>query len=176
MNLETERILLRPLQAEDSNRIDELAGEYDVAKTTLTIPHPYPKGSAKDFIEKVNEAGDLVIFAIVLKDSNSLIGIINIKITESHKRGELGYWVGKPYWSHGYGTEAAKAMLALGFETIELNKIYAQAFSTNPGSWRIMEKIGLKHEGVLRQHVARFGEYHDLSQYGLLRDEYFATK
>ncbi len=95
-----------------------------------------------------------------------------ISINSTFNRGKLAYWVGKPYWGQGYGTEAAKALLQYGFEVLQVNRIYAQSFTTNPGSWRIMEKIGLKYKGTLRQHVLRFGDYHDLAQYGILKEEF----
>ncbi|WP_430109409.1 GNAT family N-acetyltransferase [Paenibacillus sp. B1-33] len=89
-----------------------------------------------------------------------------------HNRGELAYWIGKPYWGKGYGTEAAQATLPYGFEQLKLQKIFAEAYTSNPGSWRIMEKIGLNYEETLKQHMCRFGQYHDLAFYGLVKDEY----
>jgi [ribosomal protein S5]-alanine N-acetyltransferase len=175
MTLSTERLILRKLETTDAKRIEELARDYDVAKTTLNIPHPYPKGSAVVFIHSVKESeskGKLVTYAITKKDTNELIGLMAISINSTFNRGELAYWVGKPYWGQGYGTEAAKALLQYGFEVLQLNRIYAQSFTTNPGSWRIMEKIGLKYEGTLRQHVSRFGQYYDLAQYGILNEEF----
>ncbi|MFC0272966.1 GNAT family N-acetyltransferase [Metabacillus herbersteinensis] len=156
---DTERLRLRPLKVGDSQEVEELAREYDVSKSTLTIPHPYPEGSAKDFIEKVLDSekrGELFNFAITSKETQNLIGMINIKLSGRHSRGELGYWIGKPFWNIGYGTEAARAVLEFGFNDLNLNKVYAQAFKETPGSWRIMEKIGLKYEGTLKQHVYRF--------------------
>lgn len=173
--LETNRLTLRPLNLSDAARIEQLAGDYDVAKTTLNIPHPYPSGAAEPFINSMLEAekdGRVVIFAICEKSSEDLIGIMNISISAMHNRGELAYWIGKPYWGKGYGTEAAQVLLSYGFEQLELHKIFAEAYTSNPGSWRIMEKIGLVYEGTLRQHVYRFGQYHDLAFYGMLRDEY----
>jgi len=177
MTLSTKRLILRKLAPNDANIIEELAGDYDVAKTTLNIPHPYPEGSAVVFIHSVLESednGQLATCAITIQETGELIGIIAIRVNKTFNRGELGYWVGKPYWGQGYGTEAAKALLQYGFEELKLNRIYAQAFTTNPGSWRIMEKIGLTHEGTLRQHVSRFGEFYDLAQYGMLKKEYTA--
>src|SRR5690554_1828742 len=113
--IETERLILRKLNQTDAERIEKLAGDYDVAKTTLNIPHPYPKGSAKDFIERTllaEDNGELITFAIVKKKANHLIGIIGINLTLAHERGELGYWIGKPYWGKGYGTEATTAILS----------------------------------------------------------------
>lgn len=174
--IETTRLLLRSLMLEDAKRIEELASDYEIAKTTLTIPHPYPQGSAVNFINSVLEAEKnkkLVIFAIINKENNQLIGVINLNIAEAYKRGELAYWIGKPYWGNGYGTEAAKALMNYGFNKLNLNKVFAQSFTANPGSWRIMEKIGLKYEGTLRQHVIRMGQFHDLAHYSLLKEEYF---
>lgn len=173
--LETDRLLLRSLKREDAEKIEELASDYEVAKTTLSIPHPYPKGSAVDFIEsalKADKIGELTIFAIVKKDVNHLIGIININITPAHRRGELGYWIGSPYWGMGYGTEATRSIISYAFETFPLNKIYARAVIHNPGSWRIMEKVGMTHEGILKQHEVRWGKYLDVTYYGILKEDF----
>lgn len=173
--METKRLILRPLALGDSSRIEELAGDYEVAKSTLNIPHPYPEGSAIQFIESIHTAehnNKIAMFAIVDKDSQQLIGLINLNLSLPFKRGELAYWIGKHYWGKGYGTEAAKALLEYGFNSLKLNKIFAASFTSNPGSWKIMEKIGLKYEGTLKQHVARFGQFYDLTYYGLLKEEF----
>lgn len=178
-NLKTNRLLLRQLTIEDSERIEELAGDYDVAKSTLNIPHPYPKGSAIQFIESVLSAeknNKIVMFAITEIESQLLIGLININLSAPYKRGELAYWVGKQYWGKGYGTEATKSLLEYGFNQLNLNKMFAASFTSNPGSWRIMEKVGMKYEGTLKQHVARFDQYYDLSYYGLLKVEFDEEK
>lgn len=173
--IETERLLLRPVTPEDGDRVEELAGDYDVAKTTLNIPYPYPAGGGKEFIKSVLESeknGKIAIFAITDKEKRNLLGLINLNIAIAHQRGELGYFIGKLYWGMGYGTEAGRAILSYGFNELDLNKIYAAAFTSNPGSWRIMEKIGLKHEGTHKQHVSRSGEFFDLAYYGLVKEDY----
>lgn len=175
---ETSRLILRDITLNDAALVEKYAGDEQVAKTTLNIPSPYPKGSAKDFITKSLEAqktGKFKIAAIILKDTKELIGLINININTGFNRGELGYWIGRPYWRKGYGTEAAKRMLEIGFNEWELNRIYAQAFRTNPGSYRIMEKIGLKHEGVLKEHVKRFNQFHDVTVYGITKKGFQST-
>ncbi len=175
VQLATERLLLRPLQREDAGIVEEYASDYAIAKTTLNIPHPYPVGSALDYIESVlasETSGKQHVFAITEKKTGNLLGTIALNITAAHSRGELAYWVGKPHWGQGYGTEAARRLLEYGFETLQLRKIFAASFTDNPGSWRIMEKIGLKYEGTLKQHVSRLGKEHDLAYYGLLRSEF----
>ena len=138
---ETERLILRKIQENDAELVEKYASDYEVAKTTLNIPHPYPKGSARDFIQRMLESEQekkIFTFAIIEKELDGLIGLISLSNNKTHKHGELGYWIGNPFWNKGYGTEAAKLMLDFGFHFLDLNKIYALAFSNNPGSWRIM--------------------------------------
>ena len=173
--IETSRLILRSLTLDDALKVEEYASDYDVAKTTLNIPHPYPEGGAREFITSILEAernGKIAIFAITKKEDNSLIGLINITGTNANRRAEIGYWIGKPFWGKGYGTEAARAVIKYGFEELNHNRIYALAFTDNPGSWRIMEKSGMKHEGILRQHVIKDGRPVDLTYYAILLEEY----
>ncbi|MFD5850871.1 GNAT family N-acetyltransferase [Cytobacillus pseudoceanisediminis] len=79
--IETSRLILRSLTLDDALKVEEYASDYDVAKTTLNIPHPYPEGGAREFITSILEAernGKIAIFAITKKEDNSLIGLINI--------------------------------------------------------------------------------------------------
>lgn len=172
---ETERLVLRTMAIEDSNSIESLASDYQVSKSTLTIPHPYPKGSAVQFIKRMHRAEKverIQIYSILSKEIGTLIGIINISLRKEYERGELAYWIGKPYWGKGYGTEAAKEAIRIGFEERGLNRIFAASFTDNPASFRIMEKIGMRHEGVLRQHVMKEGKYKDLTYYSVLKSEF----
>ncbi|MDB6030646.1 MAG: acetyltransferase, partial [Verrucomicrobiales bacterium] len=143
------------------------------------IPHPYPEGAAETFITGVTK--DWVdkksaVFAITLQSTGELCGTIGLILEQKHARAEMGYWVGVPFWSKGICTEAARCLLKFGFEPLELNKIQAHHFSRNPGSGRVMQKIGMKHEGHLRQHVRKWDHFEDLEFYGILREEWLTTK
>ncbi|WP_100011323.1 GNAT family N-acetyltransferase [Lentibacillus sediminis] len=176
---ETERLTVRDIELDDAGLIEKYASDYDLAKTTLNIPHPYPKGSAKEFVTaslQAQEEGKLLILAVTVKPENEFIGLINLNINKVFNRAELGYWIAKPFWGKGFGTEAAKEIVRVGFEELKLNRIYAQAFTTNPGSYRIMEKVGLKHEGILKEHVKRNGDYFDIKVYGMTKSEYNLLK
>lgn len=173
--IETERLILRPFTLDDAPEVQRLAGDMAIAATTTNIPHPYKDGMAEDWIkthEERFEKGELANFAIVLKKKNNLIGAIGLQIKKVHENGELGYWIGKPYWGRGYCTEAAQAVLKYGFRVLKLNRIYATYMSDNPSSGRVMEKIGMRYEGTLRQHVKKWGEYKDLKMYSILKGEY----
>lgn len=175
MQLETQRLILRPPSMLDAPRIRELAGDYEVAKGTLNIPHPYPEGAAEAFIDGVRSAWEKLSdcsFAAIRKADQALVGMIGLHMQEEHKRAELGYWIGVAYWKQGYATEAARCVLDWGFQTLGLNRIHAHHFAGNPASGRVMQKIGMKYEGVLRQHLFRFGEAHDVVCYAILRSEW----
>jgi RimJ/RimL family protein N-acetyltransferase len=80
--------------------------------------------------------------------------------------------VGKPYWNRGYATEAAAALLAFGFNELSLNRIYASYLARNPSSGRVMEKVGMLREGIVRQGTKKWEKYEDLVCYAILRDDW----
>ncbi|QKS45603.1 GNAT family N-acetyltransferase [Paenibacillus cellulosilyticus] len=167
--------MLRTLELDDAEQIRELAGDYDIAKSTLNIPHPYPEGAAEEFIKRTHESfkeGNNYHFAIVRKLDDKLLGTIALGITPKHKRAELAYWIGKPYWGQGYMTEAGIGMMKFGFDDLDLNRICAHAFSTNLASSRVMQKIGMTYEGTLVQHVYKWEQYYDLVAYGIVKQTY----
>ncbi|HEX5438880.1 MAG TPA: GNAT family N-acetyltransferase [Gemmatimonadaceae bacterium] len=175
----TARLILRPFALTDATDVQRLAGQRDIAATTDHIPHPYDIAMAQAWIGSHQpgfEAGTLATFAIVLCTGGELIGAIGLTIIAEHERAELGYWVGKPYWGQGYCTEAAGAVLRYAFEEGGLNRVHACHFARNPASGRVMQKIGMQHEGRLRQHVKKWGQLEDLEMYGVLREEYRAPR
>jgi RimJ/RimL family protein N-acetyltransferase len=159
----------------DASDVRRLAGAREVAVWTLAIPHPYENGMAEQWIEsqrKAMEDGKLVNFAITLAADEVLIGSIGMEIQDEHEHARLGYWLGVPYWNRGYGTEAVKAVLAYGFDTLHLHRIYAPHFSGNLASGRVLQKVGMRHEGRLREHYVRFGRRVDLELYGMLESDF----
>lgn len=91
---------------------------------------------------------------------------------EPHRKAEIGYWIGRPYWGQGYATESARAILAFAFNDLGLNKVFAKFFMSNPASGKVMQKIAMTHEGTLRQEVCKWGEFLDVGVYSILRSEY----
>ena len=173
--LETERLILRPFQISDSETVEKLAGDKQIASTTLHIPHPYPKGGAAEWIathEPKYLEGKGVVYAITLKNNGELVGSISLMNMVKGHQAELGYWVGVPYWSKGICTEAGNALLEYGFETLGLNRVHACYLSRNPASGRVMEKLGMRYEGTRRQHILKWGVYEDLELKGILRSDW----
>ena len=173
--LDTERLLLRPFELDDAATVQRLAGAREVADTTLNIPHPYRDGAAEAWIlthKPMYRAGALATYAVTLRESNELIGAVGLRIDLVHNNAELGYWIGQHYWGCGYCTEAARAVLVFGFYVLQLNRVHAAHLSRNPASGRVMQKLGMKHEGCLRRHMRKWEQYENIEKYGILREEF----
>lgn len=173
--LETERLVLRPFNSEDAPAVHRLCSDRAIADTTLNIPHPYKLETAQEWIashQEMYEENKGVNFAIARRKDGTLVGAIGLVFQPDHARAEMGYWIGKPYWNQGCGTEAAAAMLQYAFETRDLNRVYAHHLTRNPASGRIMQKIGMRHEGQLQQHVKKWDVFEDLEVYGILKSDH----
>jgi [ribosomal protein S5]-alanine N-acetyltransferase len=171
--LRTARLVLRSLQREDVPALVRLAGAKEIAATTLSIPHPYAENDALSFLAKSEEdfrAGRSVHFAVSIAPGCELCGGVGLDLDMPHSRAELGYWIGVPFWGRGYAGEAARAVAAFGFETLRLHRIFAHHFAGNTASKRVLEKIGMRHEGRSRQHIQKWDRFIDVENYGLLAE------
>jgi len=167
----TARLLLRPYHLSDAADLVRLAGAREVAATTLRIPHPYREQDALDFIASYGgESGKISRFAITLRENGQLCGGIGLRIDSApnEQNAELGYWLGVPYWGHGYATEAACAMVRYGFEALGLHRVYATHFAHNAASGRVLQKIGMRYEGRSRENVHKWGKFYDSELYAIL--------
>jgi RimJ/RimL family protein N-acetyltransferase len=156
----------------DALAIAQLAGDERIASTTRRIPHPYTLEMARDWIAQLptlRERQELVNFAITLTNTGELIGSTGLLLNMADFQGELGYWIGVPYWNNGYATEAAQAAVRFAFDDLGLHRVFAFHMARNPASGRVMQKIGLRPEGVLRGHRYKWGQFEDLLVYGMTR-------
>jgi len=143
----------------------------------MNISHPYEDGAAEKWIashESVYEEETGVVFAIVVPDRKELVGAIGLTFDHAHKKAELGYWIGKPFWNQGYATEATNAVLGYGFVTLGLNRISAKHLARNPASGKVLKKVGLVFEGTARQDILKWDKFEDSNWYGIIRDEWSA--
>jgi ribosomal-protein-alanine N-acetyltransferase len=173
-SLETPRLILSPFSFDDAPAVQRLAGDFAIADTTATIPHPYPDGAAESWIGSTASlwlVQQMLALAIRGKDDGALLGAISLFDILPEHRAELGYWIGKPFWGNGYASEAGHAILEFGFTELKLQRIHAEHLVRNPASGRVMAKIGLKQEGILRQHAIKWGKLEDVVCWGILREE-----
>ena len=171
--LETGRLILDAFHLLDAEATGRMVGEQAVARHTLNIPHPYPPGEALAWI--AGHAGEFergggVTFAVRRRDG-TLVGCVSVGVERRHDRGELGYWIGRPYWGNGYATEAARRCAAFAFEHFALHKLAAARDRGNPASGRVLEKIGMIREGARRGHFKKDGVYRDTVEYGMWRED-----
>jgi len=174
--LKTERLFIRSFTLDDASDVQQLAGDRIIADTTRIVPHPYVDGMAEEWIRSHYPPGpesDAIELAITLQTDRTLIGAISlVEINRQDSRAELGYWIGKPFWGKGYCTEAAAELLAYAFETVGLNRVSARHLARNPASGRVLEKIGMRHEGCLRQHNKKWEAFEDVVVHGILAAEW----
>ncbi|MDP7322241.1 MAG: GNAT family N-acetyltransferase [Bacteriovoracaceae bacterium] len=173
--IKTSRLILKPFQIDDSKSVHLLADDIKIASTTGTIPHPYKLSDAESWInthvDNWQKKNSLTL-SVCLNEKNKIIGAIELILKLQHKRAELAYWIGFPFWNRGYCTEASKAIVSYGFNQLDLRKITAHHMLSNPASGKVMEKLGMKREGVFEQHFIRFGEFQDMAAYGVLRENF----
>jgi len=142
--LETERLVLRAPRLADVKAIVRLAGDRRIAENTARIPHPYGADDAEQFLGIVNRQEGEATFAIELR--GELIGMCGVEPREGAV--EIGYWLGMPYWNHGYATEAVRAVIDHAFGELAHEALQAGARVSNPASRRVLEKCGFQWTGV----------------------------
>jgi [ribosomal protein S5]-alanine N-acetyltransferase len=154
--------------------VQRLAGAREIADTTLTVPHQYPDGAAEAWIATHEPAWEYrtgVTYAITEADGD-LVGAIGLALTPPHAVAELGYWIAVPAWGRGFATEAAVALCDFAFGVLGVHRIQARHLMRNPASGRVMQKLGMQCEGVLRGAVRKWDRFEDLALYAVLAHEW----
>jgi [ribosomal protein S5]-alanine N-acetyltransferase len=169
-------LVLRSLTIADAPEVARLAGRREIADTTISIPHPYSEQLARNWIAArtgQDGAGKETAFAITLRSDGRLIGAVGLReIDTEHSQAEMGFWIGVDWWGQGYATEAARAMVHFAFEELNLNRVYAHHMVRNPASGRVLKKIGMRREGLLRQRVRKWGVFEDVVVLAILRGDW----
>jgi [ribosomal protein S5]-alanine N-acetyltransferase len=171
--LRTTRLRLRPFTLKDAPMAQRLAGDSRVADTTANIPHPYPDGVAEAWIathdSSATEAKSYA-WAIANLETDELMGCISL-ILNRHSGAELGYWLGAPYWNHGFMSEAARAVVEAGLSRLKLHRIVARHFVRNPASGRVMQKAGMTMIGTMRDSWLKAEVFESETWYEILSSD-----
>ena len=175
-SLKASRLVLRPLMIKDAISLRELANSPKIADSCIWLPHPCSKGLAKSWIRGAAEryaAGTGAEFGIQLKSGGELFGVVGFDDRSvNNASAELGFLLDPRWWGQGYTTEAADLMVWYGFKHLKLNRIFAHYRVSNPASGRVLAKLGMKQEGLMRQCVRKGKGFEDMSLMALLRDEW----
>jgi RimJ/RimL family protein N-acetyltransferase len=132
------------------------------------FPHPYTIEDARQWLARLTEQDPLTNFVITSPDE--VIGGIGLDLGEDvyFRTAEIGYWLGEPFWGQGIATRAVRAMTQWAFDKLNLVRLQARVFETNPASGRVLEKAGFSCEGRLRQSVTKQGKTMDQTIYAIL--------
>jgi RimJ/RimL family protein N-acetyltransferase len=177
--LSTARLRLRAFVPGDAAAVTALAGDAEVSRYLLHVPHPYPAGLAEEWIAAHREAwtqGHGGSWAVTLRSDGTLVGTTSLRWVRRHDHAELGYWLGRRYWGSGYALEAADRTVECAFRTLGCARVFAQHLGGNERSARVLARLGMIAEGVRRAHIKKAGVYHDTYQFGVLRDEYMSLR
>lgn len=171
MQLQLKNCIIREFSLADAESVQRHANNRKIWQNLREVfPHPYTIENAKGFLNFITNAQPQTTFAIAAE--KEAIGCIGLQLgADVHRRtAELGYWLSEQFWDHGIMTEAVIAFTKWGFENFELDRIFAQPFSNNLASARVMEKAGFVREGVLRANVFKDGNVLDSLLYARYRN------
>jgi RimJ/RimL family protein N-acetyltransferase len=145
-------VVLRHFTAEDAPAVRALADDWEVARTTVALPHPYLPGMAEAWIAghaaARRERGEHS-YAITRQSDGVLVGALGLR-PDANANGHFGYWVGREHWKRGYATAATRAAIALLFDATGADLVWAVHLAHNEGSARVMDRCGL---AVLRSEM-----------------------
>lgn len=177
--LRTERLLLRPFTDADLDWFHDLQSREEVTRYLLWGPQTRQEALATlariKRLTSFDAEGHGIRLAAVVPDTGIVVGDISLReASREHRQGEIGYVIHPDHQGHGYATEAAAALMEVGFRQLGLHRIRGSADARNVGSIRVMEHLGMRREAHLRQNEFIKGEWSDEVIYAILAEEWEA--
>lgn len=163
---------LRRWRPSDHSALVRHANNIDIWRNVRDVfPHPYTAKNADSFLAAaMKPTGEESIYAIDV--GGQAVGAIGIhpRVNEERHTAEIGYWLGEAYWGRGIATTAVRSLAQRALDETDLYRLFANVFSSNPASMRVLEKAGFQREGILRRAVVKEGVLLDTVVYALTRD------
>jgi RimJ/RimL family protein N-acetyltransferase len=181
--LETERLIIEVPSEADAPSLFDLVGGEDRMEVTAGLIWDGPDEISDTIgfirLSQTDRFGDSGFHWALHDRSGELsgsegtaIGMISARPSQQPGRGDVGYWIGKPYWGKGLMKEALTTVLDLSFGELDHVKMEAEIFTTNARSMRLVESVGMQREGTLRSSRYKRGGWVDSHIYGILREEW----
>ncbi|MBN8782634.1 MAG: hypothetical protein ABS85_13895 [Sphingobacteriales bacterium SCN 48-20] len=164
---------LLPISTADPHRLQALADNIEVARYLKDVfPNPYTIQDANTFLELAQN--NVMGHCFALHAGGEFIGVGSVQPQQDiyRRSGEIGYWIGEPFWGKGYGTVAVQQLVHFTFTETNLTRLFAGVFGNNPASMRILEKAGFTKEAVFRQSVIKHNVLLDEHVFTLLKTAY----
>jgi RimJ/RimL family protein N-acetyltransferase len=178
--IETERLLLRPFVAEDFDAVFAMQSRPDVARYLYWDARD--EEEVRDALEKkvagtaIRSEGDAVFLAAVLSSTGELVGDMVLHLlSQEHSTAEIGFIVHPDHQGHGYATEAARPLLKLAFEDVQVHRVIGRVEPRNVASARVLEKLGMRQEAHLIENEFVKGEWQSELIYAMLDREWRAS-
>ena len=168
--LQTERLILRPVQPDDAEAMFDYLRDEETVRFITVPPVKTVSEVLENSIQSYFMLDPIGKWAIVY--DQTMIGTIDLRLNEAHRQAEIGYVLNKRYWGQGIMPEAAQAILAVGFDQLQLVRIFSEHDTRNPKSGRVMTKIGMQQEGVALKSQIIKGEIVDMVHYAITDTQY----
>ena len=172
--LETDRLILRPVLKRDAKDIFAYASDPEVARYVLWEPHRTVADTRSyiRYMRALYRRGFPASWAVTLRETGRVIGTVGFMwYSEASCSAEVGYSFSRAFWNRGIATEALSAVIRSVFASLPVNRLEAQHDLRNPASGRVMEKCGMRKEGILRQRMKNKGEFIDTVLWSILRSD-----
>ncbi|WP_164015730.1 GNAT family N-acetyltransferase [Pyxidicoccus trucidator] len=173
--VETPRLVLRRLRAEDLDALVAYRGDPEVARYQSWSDYDAQRGRQLIEMMQGRQPGEVgwFQFAIALKDTDALVGDCALRVDEYDTRlGEIGFTLSRKYQGQGLGTEAVRALLGYAFGTLRMHRVIGVTDAKNTAAARVLEHVGMRREGHFIENVFFKGAWGDEFQYALLGREW----
>jgi len=151
------RLTLRPLELTDAPRFAKFGSDFDIARMTGSFPRHFPQISAEFrimYMTSQKQRGLSFNYAVTETGDGKLIGVMDLFRASEYEILEIGYWIAKPFWNKGYASEAGQIILKAAQDYLGVKQIKAGVFFDNPASLRVLQKLGFKKSGPIKQHFS----------------------
>lgn len=173
---ETENFRYRQIRPSDAEVLFHYASDPEVSRYTTWDPHRDIDESREVISMFLNhfETGEGLEFVIEDKATRQMLGLIGaVNMDTQNQSLEIGYWLGKEHWGKGIMTLALRDMIDFCFDRLKVVRIQACHFDENPASGRVMEKCGMRYEGLLHKAAFAKGRFWDVRLYAIIRSIFF---
>ena len=168
--LKTKRLLLRKFRKEDVFDVLEFGSDKETLKYLIWEGVKTEEEALESIVGYYWSTPG--IFAIELKENQKCIGCIDLRLKAEHEKSSFGFVLNRGYWNKGYMSEALAAVLELCFDKLDLNRVESCHYVGNEGSGRVMEKCGMKLEGVSKQGDKVKSVFRDVVYYGIVKEDW----
>ena len=173
--METPRLRLRKLRMRDAEKLFSWMSDPEVARYVLWRAHR-TRGETRSYLRYIRSQyrrGFPCSWGLEIRETGELIGTMGVMAWyPDHGCMEVGYSLGRAWWNRGYATEALARLMQMMFTEMGVHRVEALCDTRNPASARVMEKCGMRREGLLRQKMLNKGERIDVLLYAALKDEW----